>query len=197
VELANQHTSIEYTLVLALVLVLLAPIAAAEIVAGDRVEDELQAPCSTGAPARGLRDGRRSDLQPSFESAAYRYELLEPPGRGDYSDLDGPTVGRVSDHAFRLPPGIIVRAEIQIRLQPVAFLATNDLLYLGSEDDRRSTFLKIEVQDDTTIHDVELAIWTYARPCDVANDIFHPSAIEPAAARSNRPTPANEKGGAV
>jgi hypothetical protein len=109
VELANQHTSIEYTLVLALVLVLLAPIAAAEIVAGDRVEDELQAPRSTGAPARVLRDGRRSDLQPSFESAAYRYELLEPPGRGDYSDLDGPTVGRVSDHAFRLPPGIIVR----------------------------------------------------------------------------------------
>jgi hypothetical protein len=59
------------------------------------------------------------------------------------------------------------------------------------------SFLKIEVQDDTTIHDVALAIWTYARPCDVANDIFHPSAIEPAAASSNRPTPANEKGGAV
>lgn len=187
-----------------LVLALAAPVAVAEAMV-PKCEGAIDCACGTGAPDQIVRGGWR-DFRLG-EAAFRRFELATYSWATRRSDSDDVTANRRYAVTLRLPPGEIVRAELAIRMQPVAFLASNDLLYLGRESDREFTFfwrieelpevrswevghepavfrlelgslpdgtnlipklnaertLDVEVQDDTTIGDVSLAIWNCPR----------------------------------
>lgn len=208
--MTNRNVSMHY----ALILMLLTP-----IVPGHSAGGELHVACGTGAPDRVLRGVPRDELLPPFTVAARYSELLVLPARAQGRGFEDSTAEGFFGHTFHLPPGNIVRAELEIRMQPIAFLASNDLLYLGREADDRFTFfwriedlpeaegvwevgresvifrlviaalpdgtdllpkintertLAVQVRDDTTIHDVSLAIWKCPAPSEKSSMVGRP-----------------------